>query len=272
MKDENWLRELAQVNRERQRSEEDRLDERWDRLSRGELSPEEDAELRALAETSEEARAAYEAFRPLGPGFHASVVQAVRKQGLAPQAEPAPAKLLPFRRRSLAWWSAAATAAAASVVLLLRPLAPLPEYSLEVTGGVSASRGEETSEALVLAPGDPFTVIVRPATEVSRGSRLETLCILVRDRELRFLRVRSEIDPEGSVRMEGSLGSEIPPGRWTLWAIVGRPGKLPNPVALRSLSPGGRERDWVAVGTKVTIRPRAPDGAGPSGLEDSVEN
>jgi hypothetical protein len=264
MTDNHWIRELAQVNREQQRDDEGRLDERWDRLSRGELSPEEDAELRALAETSEEARIAYEAFRPLGPEFQASVVQAIRKQDPAP-----PAKLLPFRRRLAGWSAIAALATAASVVMLLRPLAPLPDYSLEVTGGIRASRGEEPgpAEAPVLAPGDPFTVIARPATEVSRGSELEARCVLVGDRELVSLQVRSEIDPGGSVRMEGSLGRNVSPGTWTLWAVVGRTGKLPDPAALRTFSPGIREQDWAAVATEILIRPRAP-----SGLEDSIEN
>ena len=265
MSDDHWQRELAQVSREQREEELRRLDERWDRLSRGELSPEEDAELRALAETSEEARAAYEAFRPLGPGFHASVVRAVRKQGL-----PSPAKLLPFRRRSLIGWSAAAAAvaAAASVILLLRPLAPLPGYSLEVTGGVRAWRGEEPTEALALAPGDRFQVIVRPQTAVSDAPRLEALCVLTRSGELRVLEARSEIDPAGgAVKMEGSLDRGVPPGRWTLWAVVGRPGKLPDPAALLSLTPGARERDWVAAGAEVLVRPRAPDASGQSPAE-----
>jgi hypothetical protein len=265
MSDNLWQRELAQVNRDQQEEERRRLDERWDRLSRGELSPEEDAELRALAETSEEARAAYEAFRPLGPEFHASVVRAVREQGLAPEARPAPEqrpeKLLPFRRRSLAWWSAAASAAAAAtVVLLLRPLAPLPDYSLEVTRDVSAWRGEQP-EVPVLALGDGFTVTARPATEVSRGSRLEARCFLVRDRELRSLEVHQpEIYPNGLATIKASLGRDLPPGTWTLWAIVGRPGKLPDPDALRTLSPGARvrHRDWVAVPKNVRIQLREP--------------
>jgi hypothetical protein len=277
MSDELWLRELAQVNREQQEDDQGRLDERWDRLSRGELSPDEDAELRALAETSEDARAAYEGFRPLGPEFHASVVQAVRAQGLAPEAQPgeAPARLLPFRRRRLAGWSAvAAVAAAASVAILLRPFAPLPDYSLEISGGTRAWRGgePEPAEGSVLASGDRFTVIVRPATEVSRGSKLDALCVLVRDREVRPLEVQSEIYPEGLVRMKGSLSRDLPPGTWTLWAIVGRPGELPDPAALPALSAGAREQDWVAVERKILVRPREPDGAGPDGLEGSVEN
>lgn len=277
MSDELWLRELAQVNRERQEDELARLDERWDRLSRGELSLDEEAELRALAETSEEARAAYEAFRPLGPEFHASVVRAIQTQGLAQEAQPreAPARLLPFRRRRLAGWSAlAALATAASVAMLLRPPAPLPDYSSpEISGGTRAWRGGESeAEAPVLAPGDRFQVIVRPQTAMSRASQLDALCVLARDREVRPLEVRSEIDPAGSVKMEGALGRDLPPGTWTLWAAVGRPGKLPEPTALQALSAGARERDWVAVERKILVRPRAPDGGGPEGLEGSVEN
>lgn len=254
MNDEQWLRELAQVNREQRQDEESRLDERWDRLSRGELSPEEESELRALAETSEEARAAYEAFRPLGPEFQASVVQAIRKQGLAPE-EKTPAKLLPFRRRLAGWSAVAALATAASVAVLLRPLAPLPMYSPpEVSRSVSEIRGTGT-ETLVLAPGDGFQVVVRPQTALSRATRLEALCVLARDGELRPVEVRSEIDPGGSVKMEGTVGRDLPPGAWTLWAVVGRPGRLPDPAALRTLSPGARERDWVAVGTEIEIRP-----------------
>lgn len=260
MSDDHWQRELAQVNRDQKEEELRRLDERWDRLSSGELSPEEEAELRALAETSEEARAAWEAFRPLGPDFHASVVQAVRKQGLVPAA-----KLLPFRPRLAEWSAVAALAAAASVVLLLRPPAPLPDYySLKVSGGVQEERGEEPETAKapvpVLAPGDPFQVIVRPQTAVSRASRLEALCFVARDREVRPLEARSEIYSGGTVKMEGSVSRDLPPGAWTLWAVVGRRGKLPSPADLKSLSPGTRirQRDWVAVPANVRIQPREP--------------
>ena len=254
MRDDHWLRELAQVNREQRQDEESRLDERWDRLSRGELSPEEEAELRALAEMSGEARTAYEAFRPLGPEFHASVVQAIREQG-----QDRPAKLLPFRRR-VTGWAVAALAAAASVAVLLRPLPPLPAYSPpEVSRGISASRGEE-AELPVLAPGDPFRVVVRPQTAVSRASKLDALCVLARGRELRSVQIRNEIDPSGSVKMEGAIGRDLAPGTWTLWAVVGRPGKLPDPAALQTFSPDVpvQQRDWVAVPAHVRIQPREP--------------
>jgi uncharacterized protein (DUF4415 family) len=79
MNDEPRLRELAQVIRE-EKADRFRLDERWARLSSGELSEQEEAELRALAEVSLEARQAYEAFRPLGPEFQARMVQILRQR------------------------------------------------------------------------------------------------------------------------------------------------------------------------------------------------
>ena len=134
---DDLLRELAEIHKEEEDEERSRLDERWDRLSAGELSPEEEAELRALAETSEEARLAYEAFRPLGPEFQARVVQKIQAQSQA-EAEAAeaarkkqePRKLFYFPRPArFAAWGTAAAAAAASLMIFLREPAPLPDYA-----------------------------------------------------------------------------------------------------------------------------------------------
>jgi len=256
-------RELTQVNREIQDEERRRLDERWDRLSSGELSAEEEAELRALAASSEEAREAWEAFRPLGPDFHASVVRAIRDQGSAPVDAPAkaPAEPLPFRRRAsrlAGWGSLAAAAAAAVVVLLVRPAAPLPWYSPpEVSGGVHTSRGEEAAEAEVpvVTSGGRVQVIVRPQAAISRAPRLEAFCFLTRGRELHLLEVHNEIDSGGSIKMKGSIGG-IQPGAWRLWTVIGRRGKLPHPADLRLHSVQARERDWVAVSREIRIQPQ----------------
>lgn len=256
MSHDPW-RELAQVNREKQSEERERLGERWDRLSSGELSPEEEAELRALAETSEEAREAHEAFRPLGPEFHARVVQAIRTQGLAPDpttAEP-PAKLLPFPERAprIAGWGAVAAAVAAAVlVLLLRPPATLPDYNPpEVSGGVSTMRGERPEE--VFTPGGRLEVHLRPLTAASRANRFEARSFLAYGQSLLPL-ARSKPDPGGAVKMEGAIPSDIRPGIYTLWAVVGRPGKLPEPSDLLSAKAPVRQRDWVAVPQEIQIK------------------
>jgi hypothetical protein len=260
MSDDLWLRELAQVDREKQAEDRHLLDERWDRLASGELSPDEEAELRALAATSGEARAAYEAFRPLGPDFQASVVRAIREQGFAPPVKP-PARLLPFRRRAVhfAGWAAVAASAAAMMVLLVRPPAPLPEYGFPTVAGVQTMRGEEPDPAKVpvLVPGT-FHVVLTPEVETS-GKGLEARCILVRGQDLRPLEVSSQIDQQkGAVKMEGSIDRDIPPGTWTLWAIVGRRGKLPDPTDLQQRSARAKvvQRDWVAVPKEIRIQPR----------------
>src|SRR6185503_16244051 len=76
MSEDVLLRQLGQVARERAAGEPS-LDERWDRLAAGTLGAEEEAELRRLAETSDEAGMAYDAFRPLGKAFEAQVVAAI---------------------------------------------------------------------------------------------------------------------------------------------------------------------------------------------------
>jgi hypothetical protein len=263
MKDDDFFRELAQANRETEAEERRRLDERWDRLNHGQLSPEEDAELRALAETSEEAREAYEAFRPLGPEFQAGVLQAIRAQGLPEAEPPVPkrrAKLLPFSRRAqFAGWSAAAAAASVLMMIFLRASGPLPVYvDMKVSGGTSMMRGEQPTAREVFAPGDPIRVALRPQTTASYGKRLEAQGFLSCDREVRRLELRSQIEPNGAVQMNGLIDRGVLPGFCTLWAVVCRRGKLPEPAALRSLSTEGpvRQRDCVAMPRDIRIQPR----------------
>lgn len=265
MSDDLLLKELAQVIRDREAEERSRLDERWDRLSAGTLSPEEEAELRALAETSEEARAAYEAFRPLGAEFQARVVQKIQKQqGLASVTRFEVKKLQeeppPFWRSTLRWagWSTAAAAAAAVLILLLRPV-PLPVYaSLEVHGD-QTWRGEEPSppEVPVLAPGARFQGMLQIAT-ASRAKDLEDQYFLIRGQDVRRLEVDSDIDPGGAIKMKGSIGRDLPSGTWILWAVVGRRGKLPDPADLRRFSAQAQvpQKDWVAIPKEIKIQNR----------------
>lgn len=260
-----WLRELANVNRERQDEERSQLDERWDRLSAGDLSPEEEAELRALAETSDEARDAYEAFRPLGPEFHAGVVGALREQGLVPAAEAQeekPAKLLPFRGRAgtVAVWGSLA-AAAVLLVVIQRPPAPLPDYSDPEVSGVSSFRSEQSETTVpVLVPGRPFEVMVRPEILASETRNLQAQAFLSRDQELRPLKVQNNFDPSGSVQIQAVIDPDARPGAGTLWVVVGRQGKTPDAGSLRRFLTRDRvrQRDWVAVSRKVQIQPGDP--------------
>jgi len=263
MSEDRILRELGHLAKEEGETERARLDERWDRLAAGTLTAEEDAELQALAATSPEARETYEAFRPLGPDFQGRMIDGIAAELAKPAVpEEPPARILPFRPNPFrfAGWLTAAAAAAASLVLFLRPLAPLPGYSLAaISGGSRAMRGEVT-EVPDFAPGDPFRVVLRPDTEVTRAQSLEAQAFLLRGRELRNLEVQSHIEPNGVVKLEGSLDRDLRLGAWTLWAVVGRRGKLPDPADLQSLSAraGVRRRDWVAVTTDIRIHPRGP--------------
>ncbi len=255
--DDQLLRQLGELAREPGSGS--AFDERWERLAAGTLSAEEETELRRLAETSDEARAAYEAFRPLGRDFQAGVVRAIREQTSA--------RVLPFRRRAarFAGWGAAA-AAAAALVLLVRPPAPLPDYEAKMSGGTQELRGEiaESAETIqpppAFAPGDRFQVTMRPHTGLSRVEPLETRVCVVRGGEVRTVDAQAEVDAGGAARVTGSLARDLQAGDWVLWTVIGRPGELPEPEQLRSAAASAplRDRDWVAVPTALHVRPRAP--------------
>jgi hypothetical protein len=148
-------------------------------------------------------------------------------------------------------------AAAALLVVFARPPAPLPNYQMEVSG-VSPLRGEESeaAEVTIFVPGYLFKVVLRPGTAASsRMGELEVRSFLIQGQELRPLEVRSQVDPGGAVRMEGSFPSDLRPGTWTLWAVAGRRGKLPDPADLPlSAKTPSRQRDWVAVPQDILIQ------------------
>ncbi|HET9227381.1 MAG TPA: hypothetical protein VFR31_11990 [Thermoanaerobaculia bacterium] len=249
MSEDRILRELGRLAREEEEAESARLDERWDRLAAGTLTADEEAELRALAETSPGAREAWEAFRPLGPDFQARMVEQIAAE--LPKKE---GKVLPFRPAvRIGGWIAAAAAAVLAVVLL-RPAPPLPDYEVAVSGGTSEMR---SGPAETFLPGDSVEVVLRPQTETS-GS-LEARLYLLHGDDLRLLETRSEVaDPGGSFKIKGTLDPDLRPGTWTLWAVVGRPGDLPDPKELRLQEGRRRDEDWIAVSTDIRIRPRGP--------------
>lgn len=248
MNDEKWLRELAQAAQEEEESDRMQLDERWDRLSAGELSAREDEELRALAETSPEARQAYEAFRPLGPEFKERTLRALREKiaspGLAPVIPMAKAprrRSLPWRSRRLAGGVAAAAAVAAAAVLMLRipgrPLPPLPEYGESLQGGVVTMRGSQggvPGQIQTFRQGSRLDLALTPSSAVQR--KIAADCFFVRGSQLRPCKGNLQPVGQGVFEIVGTIGKEIQldPGEWTLCAVVGWPGKLPEVAALCS--------------------------------------
>lgn len=238
-----------------------RFDERWDRLAAGTLTPKEDAELRTLAESDPEARAAYEAFRPLGGDFLARVRAAIEVPAAIEPPATTAAKVLPFERRrwKLGAWAASAAAIAALMLVFVRPAA-LPDYALaELSGGTSATRG---TAATAWSPGDRFTVALRPQTGIRGGSDLEASAFLAGApaNPLRPIEIAPRFDEAGSVKVEGTLDPALAPGDWTLWLVVGRKGAAPAAPELAERLAGAtpRGRGWVAVRVPLRIAPRAP--------------
>lgn len=248
MNEDRILRELGRLARDEEGEGRSRLDERWDRLAAGTLTADEEAELRALAATSPEAREAWEAFRPLGPDFQARIVEQIVAE--LPKEE---GKVLPFRPAvRIGGWIAAA-AAAAAIVVALRPAPPLPDYQVAVSGGTSETR---SGPAESFAPGDRIEVVLNPET-AAKGD-LEARLFLLQKDELRSLETQSEAVEVGSVKLKGTLDPDLQPGIWTLWALIGRPGDLPDPKELRLQEGRSRDEDWIAVSTDIRIRPRGP--------------
>ena len=264
MSEDQLLRELGHLAREERETEKALLDERWDRLAAGTLTTEEDAELRALAAASPEAREAYEAFRPLGAEFQARVVAAIsaeidrRKETERSHFFDFLLALSPPAR----WLTAAGTVAAGLLYLLLRfvpPMAPLPVYALVgLAGGESLFRGEAAAEGeQIFIPGSRLTVIARPATSVK--GEVKARAYLARGGEWISWKPKVELDDGGSVRLQGDL-PEIRPGDWTVWVVVGRPWKLPSLSDLQSAVREGRIQhdEWQAVSRDLRVRERPP--------------
>ncbi len=252
MSDELWLKELAQMKRDQDAESEDRLDDRWDRLSAGTLSPEEEAELKALAGESPEAAEAYEAFRPLGVDFQAGVVQEIQKQGFAPAADPPPAKVLPFRQRNLTRivWSTAAAVAAALLFFVVRgpSYPPLPAYAMAPVVGDQRFRGEaEPSAGLpVFSPGS--LLILRAAPEHRDTDPVKAQAYAAQGADFFLLDAEPSVD-NNAVQLRGTLGQEISlqPGSWTIWIVVSRPGRSPTVSELKSALQAGAHDDWQAA-------------------------
>ena len=283
MNDDSLMRELGRVAAEEERAEDARF-AIWERLCAGELSPEEVAALARQAETSEEARLAYEAFRPLGPEFEARIeariVRALQPEAgvsaPAAQAPPspappvprppvpapaaarplAPARTFPWHARRTGGWLAATATLAASLAILLvarRDWSPLPIYALEISGGTQTTRGLAPGSIPILRRGSEVALVLRPPTKVS-GTSAARCCFLVRGETWRSWPLPVETSGQ-SFRFAGRLGGDVEPGAWTLWAVVGRPGSLPDEATLRARlrQAGRRHPGWQALSKDVAI-------------------
>ncbi|HEX4965711.1 MAG TPA: hypothetical protein VF173_33175 [Thermoanaerobaculia bacterium] len=232
------LRELGDVARSEAKAGEARFGDRWDHLAAGTLTAEEEAELEALAESSPEDRAAYEAFRPLGADFQARVVSAINAERAAEAPSPEPQeprpRVLPFRRvmRRAEVWVGFAAAVAAGLFFVVRTPATEPISSgvvAELSGGSVASRGGETAQQRTYPPGSSFILGVSPKQPLTHPGKLKARAFLSTSagREpLQSLGLENKFESAetGSVRLEAKMGEDIKvkTGDWIFWTVVAR--------------------------------------------------
>ncbi len=261
MNKDQLLGELGGLARREGEAEKARLDDRWDRLAAGTLTPEEDAELKALAESSPEARETYEAFRPLGADFQARMVSAINAEraGDAPQVAPSEprSRVLPFRRavRRIEVWLGASAAVAAGVFFFLRTpavLPPLPGYVLASSpGGPSEYRGPESGP---VAPGSPVELRVRPQRAV-RGKVEAHGFLSCGGGDLSPWSLKPlDINENGFMILQGILGKDVRPGSsCEVWIVAARPGKVPGDLQTELRAGRTGNADWQAVSTHLDV-------------------
>lgn len=252
------LQQLGDVAREMDREEGQRLDPRWDRLSAGELSAEEERELRALAGTPGAAGEAYEAFRPLGEDFRADLLRAARETLKPVVPEQPKARILSFPPRRTAVFTAGLAAAAAillAITLGLPKPDAVPAYAAVLEGGVRATRAEDEAPAFV--PGSRFEILLRPSTTVEGPLALHAFLERSPGGELEPWDAPAEIAPSGAVLIRGTLGRELKasPGDWTLWLVIGRPASLPEAPDPRTSSEGP---GWRALRVNLQVLSAPP--------------
>lgn len=155
---------------------------------------------------------------------------------IAPTPEPAPraapaetgAKVLPFRRRTVAVVGAVLAAAAALVVYIARPAAPLlPDYAASITGGRQIVRGVESADTPTLGPDDRLNIVLTP--DVPVGVPVAVVAFIVEPNgEARRWMPKAEISPQGAVRIAGTgralglVDGAGPPREVMLRVFVGR--------------------------------------------------
>lgn len=247
-----------------------RLDRRWDQLSAGTLSPEEEARLRAEAETSPAGEAAWEAFRPLDTAYRTDIESRLAEQIKgAPRRRRPPARPTPAERPGSRWWMGSlAVAATVLLVVLVRlwlpsPRAPVPHYTLSPLAGKVQelrSNNRRPTDVPVYEPGTRLRLVLKPETTVRQPIAASAYVVEGPD-GARFLEALTiTTSSAGAVLMEGTVGEDInlPNGRHTLLIVVGRPGNLPTAEELRAELADRTELatvDWHAWRRTLIVRP-----------------
>ncbi|HEX8795106.1 MAG TPA: hypothetical protein VF765_29365 [Polyangiaceae bacterium] len=228
----------------------------WERLAKGELTADEDAELRKRAAADPQTATLYEAYRPLDASLKKRI------------AAHATAALAP-RSRVLSWRRAAviiaplAAAAAIAVVVMRRPTtqdgAPaLPLYAMDFQGGDRTTRSAEPTavESTKLHRGSHVEVVLRPATAVSAPVSVRTF--VVQGDAVRALDLPAERSSDGAIRIQGDAGAlfhDVPAGAWDLAVTVGAEGAAPpHPSEVVSALRGdGGRHVWQLLHRRIEL-------------------
>jgi hypothetical protein len=194
-------------------------DDAWEALAKGELSREEEAFLRALAEESEPAAARLEAFAPLGDEFKARTVDRLADD-LAHQRQQKRFSL----RRGLGWGAGVLAAAAAVLFAFLPRGETLPAYTLAVHGVAEVRGSEQQAGPVRLVPQSELEIVLKPADKVA-GELVLTVGLISSAGKVLLSPRSAERADSGAFRLTGTLSElfgPVPAGRYRLATTVTR--------------------------------------------------
>lgn len=228
----------------------------WQRLARGELTADEDADLRKRAAADPELALLYEAFRPLDASLKKRIT-AQATEALAPRA-----RVLSWRRAAVIVAPLAA-AAVIALVLVRRPPsedgAPsLPAYLMDFQGGDRTTRSAEPAPSgpAELHRGSHVEMVLRPATAVNRPVTVRAFA--VQGDAVRALELPTERSSDGAIRIQGEAGTlfhGVPAGRWDVALVVSAEGAVaPQPSEVASALRGdGTPHAWQLVHSRIDL-------------------
>ncbi|MEO0593235.1 MAG: hypothetical protein AAFZ38_06605 [Myxococcota bacterium] len=278
MTDEDWMRRLRDVSLELESEDAEQLDgmdERWERLARGELSSSERDELEAATANDAHLEAVFRAFEPLSADYQTRVADALHAQitdSTTPATNGEVAKLVsassgdPESKRGWwdvlrAWWwapaLAGATAMAALFALPTPDFHPMPQYRLEVIGGDKVMRSPDRSSEgpIQVSAGSRIELRARPETGVEEELAAQLMLLGPDLKPLRWS-PRVSSTPEGSWRIVSVVGADFPdtPGTYRVFVAIGRSSASPErEELLRAAGGDALPESWTMVSSTVEV-------------------
>jgi cellulose synthase operon protein C len=265
------LEALGETARREAIAEQERFDDRWHRLVRGELSAAEEAALRAEVEAAKdgERQGDYEALRPLGEAFHDRMVLrllAERQPSGAP-GTPAAGKVVSMAERQgtpRRWLPAAAGIAAVLLMALVGVRlgwfdgagGPLPEYAITMRRGIQEERGSTTASTAVPTFHRDRAFEMAVSTSDPIDGDLRRRYFLQNDAgEVREWGFRFRESPARDAEVVMGTGGEVEPGSWDLVMLYGHADRLPDPLADPEVLDRGQGRGWATLRQPLRVEP-----------------